>query len=594
MNTRQFLLKLRLSTGYTILLVFLMWGQRVQAQTPPEVRPATRPLNEVLDAEGRLRPNLPAGSFDPKGFRMVQDANGAPRFLPESGGQDLGTRPFVTQSPTDDDANWDSRFENQDAVNGIYAFAQDAQGNLYVGGNFLRIGGVKANNIAKYSPSTNTWSSLGQGTNDTVWSLAVLGNDLYVGGYFTQAGGVSANSIAKYTPSTNTWAALGQGTNGGVEALAVLGSDLYVGGDFTEAGGVSANYIAKYSPSTNTWSSLGQGTNSTVESLAVLGSDLYVGGWFRQAGGVPANYIAKYSPSTNTWSSLYQYTNGVVYALAVLGSDLYVGGSFLSAGGKISPHLALWHTSTPAAPSLSSPSVGTTGLSLTPTLQWASVAAANTYRVEVATSSSFSTTVINEGNLGSTSYAIPAGKLSAGTTYYWRVRSVNVNGEGSPSSAYLFTTLAAPSAPSLTSPSNGAVNISLTPALAWGVVNTATGYDVEVFATACLGTPLRSSYDQAGTTYSPSGLSANTTYCWRVRAQNGNGEGGWTSASFTTAAAPSIALDKTSLTYNAVVGTNPANQTFTISNGGVAPLVTLAVPVPRAFVLPACTMPLLT
>ena len=133
MNTRQFLLKLRLSTGYTILLVFLMWGQRVQAQTPPEVRTLARPLNEVLDAEGRLRPNLPAGSFDPKGFRMVQDANGAPRFLPESGGQDLGTRPFVTQSPTDDDANWDSRFENQDAVNGIYAFAQDAQGNLYVG-----------------------------------------------------------------------------------------------------------------------------------------------------------------------------------------------------------------------------------------------------------------------------------------------------------------------------------------------------------------------------------------------------------------------------------------------------------------------------
>ena len=295
MNTRQFLLKLRLSTGYTILLVFLMWGQRVQAQTPPEVRPATRPLNEVLDAEGRLRPNLPAGSFDPKGFRMVQDANGAPRFLPESGGQDLGTRPFVTQSPTDDDANWDSRFENQDAVNGIYAFAQDAQGNLYVGGDFLRIGGVKANNIAKYSPSTNTWSSLGQGTNGVVYALAVLGSDLYVGGWFRQAGGVPANYIAKYSPSTNTWSSLYQYTNGVVYALAVLGSDLYVGGYFTQAGGVSANRIAKYSPGSNTWSSLGSG----------------VDGW--------------------------------VYALAVLGSDLYVGGSFLSAGGKISPRLALWH-----------------------------------------------------------------------------------------------------------------------------------------------------------------------------------------------------------------------------------------------------------
>ena len=65
----------------------LRLGQPVQAQTVPEVRPATRPLNEVLDAEGRLRPNLPAGSFDPKGFRMVQDANAAPRFIPETGGR---------------------------------------------------------------------------------------------------------------------------------------------------------------------------------------------------------------------------------------------------------------------------------------------------------------------------------------------------------------------------------------------------------------------------------------------------------------------------------------------------------------------------
>ena len=217
-----------------------------------------------------------------------------------------------------------------------------------MGGNFTQAGGVSANRIAKYSPSTNTWSSLGQGTNSDVSSLAVLGSDLYVGGWFTEAGGVSANSIAKYSPSTNTWSSLGQYTDGVAHVLAVLGSELYVGEVLWVTGSGTTHRIAKYSPSTNTWSSLGQGTDGGVtdggvSSLAVLGSDLYVGGGFRQAGGVSVNYIAKYSPGSNTWSSLGSGVDGWVTALVVMGSDLYVGGDFLTAGGKISPHVALWH-----------------------------------------------------------------------------------------------------------------------------------------------------------------------------------------------------------------------------------------------------------
>jgi len=261
MNMHQFILKLKLSAGYILLLVALCLGQPVQAQTVPEVHPATRPLSEVLDESGRLRPNLPAGSFDPKGFRMVQDDNGAPRFVPETEGQDLGARPFVSQSPTDDDANWDSRFENEDAINDIFAFAQDGQGNMYVGGEFFGIGGVKAHRIAKYSPANNTWSALGSGTNGVVYAIAVLGNDLYVGGRFSEAGGIPANYIAKYSPASDTWSSLGSGMDYEVYAIAVLGNDLYVGGWFNGAGDVPAKNIAKYSPANNTWSSLGSGAD---------------------------------------------------------------------------------------------------------------------------------------------------------------------------------------------------------------------------------------------------------------------------------------------------------------------------------------------
>ncbi|MFN8730683.1 MAG: hypothetical protein ACK5Z4_12580, partial [Planctomyces sp.] len=119
------------------------------------------------------------------------------------------------------------------------------------------------------------------GTDGQVSAVAVLpGGDVIAGGWFRVAGGVLARNIARYNPTTNSWSALGSGTNDSVDALAVLpGGDVIVGGNFTIAGGVAANRIARYNPTTNTWSALGWGMNSDVYALAVLpNGDLIAGG----------------------------------------------------------------------------------------------------------------------------------------------------------------------------------------------------------------------------------------------------------------------------------------------------------------------------
>ncbi|MFN7439658.1 MAG: delta-60 repeat domain-containing protein, partial [Phycisphaerales bacterium] len=57
------------------------------------------------------------------------------------------------------------------------------------------------------------------GMDGAVTALAVLpGGDVIVGGSFTFAGGVLANRIARYNPTTTTWSALGSGTNSTVSA----------------------------------------------------------------------------------------------------------------------------------------------------------------------------------------------------------------------------------------------------------------------------------------------------------------------------------------------------------------------------------------
>ena len=154
-----------------------------------------------------------------------------------------------------------------------------------------------SNQILRWDSATPSWRSMGSGVSGDygvayVFTLA-FGPDglLYAGGYFTAAGGVRANNIAKWDPSTSTWSALGSGIAGGgvsVYALAFgLDGSLYVGGDLTTAGGVPANNIAKWDPSTASWSALGNGTDGSVWALAVDDDgDLYAGGCSQSPSGM--------------------------------------------------------------------------------------------------------------------------------------------------------------------------------------------------------------------------------------------------------------------------------------------------------------------
>jgi N-acetylneuraminic acid mutarotase len=311
-----------------------------------------RSLEEALNPDGTLKRGV-QGSFKVEGYTMRTGKNGEPIFEPQTQHTASGT--------------WDTQFGLPNGVSGaVRAVAADGQGNVYVGGSFIVVGGISTpvNNIARFNTQTNTWSSLGTGSsngvNDVVSALAVVGNEVVVGGFFTEAGGVSANRVARFNTQTNTWSTLGTGSSngvsgGGVTALAVVGNEVVVGGTFTQAGGVSANYVARFNTQTNTWSTLGTGSSNGVSgggvtALAVVGNEVVVGGSFTSAGGVSANYVARFNTQTNTWSTLgtgsSNGVNGVVSALAVVGNEVVVGGAFISAGGVFANRVARFNTQT--------------------------------------------------------------------------------------------------------------------------------------------------------------------------------------------------------------------------------------------------------
>ncbi len=94
--------------------------------------------------------------------------------------------------------------------------------------------------------------------------------------------------------------------------------------------------------------------------------------------------------------------------------------------------------SAPAAPSLLSPAQGALNIVLSPDLRWRTAPSATTYRLQLATSSSFSAPVVDQSSITDTLLHVT--NLSYSTVYYWRVVASNAIGTGAWSAASDFTT----------------------------------------------------------------------------------------------------------------------------------------------------------
>ena len=230
--------------------------------------------------------------------------------------------------------------------------------SLYVGGQFIRAGGINANNVATWSLSEASWSSLGSGVSERVFSFASTDETVYVGGAFCitlgpplcdfGASNVSGtNFTAAWSQSGQSWSSLNGGMDADVHALASHDDSIYAGGYFSSAGGVAAASIAAWSTTGSTWSPLTSGVIGSVSALESTDDTLYVGGTFTTAGGTAANNVAAWSTSTRAWQPLGQGTDGIIRSIAAHADDtVYVGGAFTTAGGSLASNIAAWSPST--------------------------------------------------------------------------------------------------------------------------------------------------------------------------------------------------------------------------------------------------------
>jgi hypothetical protein len=156
-------------------------------------------------------------------------------------------------------------------------------GEVFVGGTFGSVGGVRRASIAQLdlaSGEANSWDpGLGGGT-PSVRALVRTDDGVAVGGLFTV--GASTNFVLLDEASAAPLS--GASTNGSVNAIAAFGGVTYLGGAFTLVDGQSRSRLAAVDAFGLRGGWLGA-VNDTVNGLAIVNDQLYVGGRFTTANG---------------------------------------------------------------------------------------------------------------------------------------------------------------------------------------------------------------------------------------------------------------------------------------------------------------------
>lgn len=206
-----------------------------------------------------------------------------------------------------------------------------ANGKIYVFGGVNTTGPLTSLEI--YNPATNTWSPgapMPGASRGMSFALGFNGMIYVVSGYDVSL----TTSLYRYNPATNTWATLASIPDGVWEGAAAATSNgkIYVFGGEPSLGG-STNTTRIYNIATNTWS-LGANMPVSVQQHAAVASKagkIYIIGGRSAASSAPVANVQIYDPLTNTWGA----GAPMIVPKVQFGAALSSNGKIYVVGGKV-------------------------------------------------------------------------------------------------------------------------------------------------------------------------------------------------------------------------------------------------------------------
>ncbi len=197
----------------------------------------------------------------------------------------------------------------------------------------------------------------------------------------------------------------------------------------------------------------------------------------------------------------------------------------------------------PDAVSLTSPANNAVDIEFQPEFEWTTADRADTYSIQISTESDFSSTVIDESGLTTTTFSVSSDLIS-GQEYFWRVRGTGADGNGPWSATWSFTTLEETDVEQivLTSPADNATGLTLLPSFSWQADANAIDYQIQISTLDDFTSTVRNVSNIEATSLTLTEiLGFETEYFWRVRGRDNIGNGAWSEVrSFTTTAPKAV------------------------------------------------------
>lgn len=389
----------------------------------------------------------------------------------------------------------------------VYAFAINSSGLLAgvgtVAGNF---GGIFLN---PNTSSSSIWSPLDIRSGIIIRTLVINSSGIIFAG--------GSTGVYRSTDNGMTWGVNHLPNSENTNALALNSNDhLYAGTN----GGLFCS-----TDSGNTW--LYKGLPSKIYSLAIN----YLGQIFA---GTDFGIISSADSGKNWTYELWPATDTILSVLIKSDGRMFAG----------TKRNGIYRSKLLPPPLLVSPTNGSQGIGLTPSLSWQIAPKATSYNLQIATTSNFNSPLINQIGLADTMFTLSS-VLTNNVKYYWRVAAVYPYPYRASdwSAAWSFTTLQSPPAiPSLVSPNNLASNIALSPALTWGASSGAATYHIQLSTSATFANYVVDDSSLTTTIRAVGPLTVNRTYYWRVNAKSVGGTSAYTPVwSFTTTIATPVA-----------------------------------------------------
>jgi len=196
----------------------------------------------------------------------------------------------------------------------------------------------------------------------------------------------------------------------------------------TSAWATAWNFTTLASPNTPNLISPTNGSNILTLTPTLDWSDVSGALSYTVQVSTDTNFINLAVNQSGLTVSQYTVTSG-----ALTGNTTYYWRARAENGAGSGPWSVRWYfrvVTLPPAPNLVAPPNNSTNQSPTVTLDWDSLASANTYRIQLATDSLFNSVVYDTSGVSRSYLQMRPGILLANVKYYWKVNATNLAGTG--------------------------------------------------------------------------------------------------------------------------------------------------------------------